>query len=73
MDNLTLKYNLLDNFSKQEVLDFVEFLLSKKNKKSTLTTSNYQKDLLSISNWDEETLKQLEQNNHFNSWQPKTW
>jgi hypothetical protein len=72
MDNIALKYSFLDSFSKQEVMDFIDFLLTK-NRNKTQNTSEYQQQLLSISAWDEESLQIIEQNNHLKSWEAKTW
>ncbi len=72
MDNIALKYSFLDSFSKQEVMDFIDFLLTK-NRNKIQNTSEYQQQLLSISAWDEESLQLIEQNNHLKSWEAKTW
>lgn len=58
MDSGLLKYNLLDPLQQNEVNDFIEFLLSKKDKKPSMT--EYKKKILAVSTWSEEDLQVFE-------------
>ena len=53
-----LKYDLLDPLQQNEVNDFIEFLLSKKDKKPSIT--EYKKNILAVSTWSEEDLQVFE-------------
>jgi hypothetical protein len=51
MTDLALKYNLLDTSSKREVLDFMDFLLTKGTKSKKPIKSDYKKKILKVSVW----------------------
>jgi hypothetical protein len=53
-----LKYDLLDPLQQNEVNDFIDFLLSKKDKKPSLT--EYKKKILAVSTWSDEDLQVFE-------------
>jgi hypothetical protein len=61
--DLELKYHLLDNLEKKEVMDFIDFLLHKRSRKKEKTTTDYQKRILSVSVWNDDDVKQFEENN----------
>ena len=53
MKEFIVKYNLLDSFSKKEINDFLNFLLSKKKRKPSNGVKNsYKKKILSVSTWN---------------------
>ncbi|NCO54835.1 MAG: hypothetical protein COS14_01190 [Bacteroidetes bacterium CG02_land_8_20_14_3_00_31_25] len=73
---LFLKINSLPETMKQELLDFLEFLLSKKgSKKSTSKKmSSYKKNILSVSVWTDKDIKDMETNlKNFGTWQIEKW
>ena len=71
---LELKYHLLDNLEKREVMDFIDFLLQKHNRKTEKNKTDYQKQILSVSVWNNEDLKPFEENNQlFQQWKPTEW
>jgi hypothetical protein len=71
---LELKYHLLDNLEKREVMDFIDFLLQKHNRKTENNKTDYQKQILSVSVWNNEDLKPFEENNQlFQQWKPTEW
>ena len=71
---LELKYHLLDNLEKREVMDFIDFLLQKHNRKTENNKKDYQKQILSVSVWNNEDLKPFEENNQlFQQWKPTEW
>jgi hypothetical protein len=72
MNDLVLKYNLLDNFSQKELNDFLDFLISRKEKSSVMTLNEYKKKILNVSIWNEDDVKIFEHNNQlFQQWSPQ--
>ncbi len=73
MSELLIKFNQLDALQKQEVLDFLDFLLAK-SKKQQPDGNEYKKRLLEISVWSDEDLAIFEENKkRFDEWQPTEW
>ena len=74
MDEILAKYHSLDENAKKEVLNFMDFLLSKKggtNKKSYL---EYKDKILSVSVWSDDDLKIFEENEKLlNQWKIEKW
>lgn len=78
MSEIILKYNLLDDLGKQEVQDFIEFLLNKGRKKAESISAKsppkmeepkeetfmekYRKNLLEVSVWTDEDVAVFEEN-----------
>ncbi len=60
MEELILKYNLLDSFGQQELMDFLEFLVQKKQNQASTSASNYKKQLLQVSTWTDEDLAEIQ-------------
>lgn len=60
MEELILKYKLLDTFGQQELMDFLEFLVQKKQKKMSVDASIYKQQLLQVSTWSEDDLAELQ-------------
>ena len=56
MNEILSKFNLLDQTAKKEVLDFVDFLLSKKRIERKPLTA-YKKKIQSVSTWADEELR----------------
>lgn len=74
MTDLALKYNLLDNAAKKEVLDFVEFLLNKETKSNKPQKAAYKKKLLQVSVWSDLDIDFMVQNQKkFNKWNIQEW
>ena len=74
MADITLKYSLLNKTAKQEINDFMDFLLSrqKRNKKSPI--SSYKKKILNVSTWTVLDLKIFQENKKlFNQWEIREW
>ena len=61
MEEILSKYNLLDQTARKEVLDFVDFLLSKKRIERK-PLSAYKKKIQSVSTWSDEELKVFDKN-----------
>ncbi|GAA4412496.1 hypothetical protein GCM10023187_39680 [Nibrella viscosa] len=62
MSELLIKYNSLDDEAKQEVADFIDFLLEKKGRKKPFDSEAYRQKLLNTSVWPEEEVLQMEEN-----------
>ncbi len=63
MNELILKYNLLDAFGKQEALDFLEFLVQKRQKTAAdVTLSDYKQQIMQVSVWSEEDIAEMKKN-----------
>jgi len=60
MDDISVKYNLLDEPSKKEVRKFVHFLLLKKQAKKDRKT--FKSSLLKVSQWREEDIVAMDEN-----------
>jgi len=74
MSEFMLEYELLDEQAKQEVADFVDFLLEKKGRRKPLDSVSYQQNLLAVSIWSDEDLEPIEDaRERFNEWQPAAW
>ncbi len=55
-------------------MDFIDFLLHKRSRKKEKTTTDYQKRILSVSVWNDDDVKQFEENNQlFQQWKPTEW
>ena len=74
MTDLALKYNLLDTSAKREVLDFMDFLLTKETKLKKSAKSEYKKKILKVSVWSDSDIDLMIQNQQkFNQWKAQDW
>jgi hypothetical protein len=74
MTDLALKYNLLDTSAKREVLDFMDFLLTKKTKIKKSAKSDYKKKILKVSVWSDSDIDLMIQNQQkLNQWKAQDW
>lgn len=75
MEELLLKFEKLDHFRKQELLDFLEFLLNKQDiSVKTTPYGAYKKSILEVSAWSEEEISVLEENSKkLSRWQVPEW
>jgi hypothetical protein len=63
MNELLLKYNRLDAFSKQELMDFLEFLIQKKaNVAKAEQKMTYKEKILHVSTWSDEDIEEMQRN-----------
>ena len=62
MTDVTFKYNLLDTSSKREVLDFMDFLLTKVAKSKKPLKTDYKKKILKVSVWNEKDIALMVKN-----------
>lgn len=74
MCNIVLKYNSLSKTAKQEVNDFMDFLLSKQKLHKTNPLSEYKNKILQVSQWTSADVKIFDENQIlFNQWKPQEW
>ncbi|MBE0638380.1 MAG: hypothetical protein IH598_07665 [Bacteroidales bacterium] len=74
MNDLTLKFNLLEPDARKQVLDFIEFLLSKELKSQDSVQSDYKKKILEVSVWSDADVDLMIQNQqNFNQWKAQEW
>ncbi|MCK9640681.1 MAG: hypothetical protein M0R39_12295 [Prolixibacteraceae bacterium] len=74
MTDLILKYNLLDPFGKKEVLDFMDFLLTKEIKSKRAIKTSYKKRILKVSVWNDSDIDLMIQNQQkLNQWKAQEW
>lgn len=74
MDELIVKFGMLNAAKRQEILDFLDFLLSKQEKEDTEDLNSYKAKILKVSNWSEEDIKLMQANSKkMNAWQVPEW
>jgi hypothetical protein len=74
MTDLALKYNLLDTSAKREVLDFMDFLLTKETNIKKSSKSDYKKKILKVSVWSDSDIDLMIQNQQkLNQWKAQDW
>jgi hypothetical protein len=74
MSEYIQKFQQLDDEARQEVLDFVDFLLDKKGRKRSADNAFYQEQIQQVSVWSEEDVKPIEEaRTQFNQWKPTEW
>jgi hypothetical protein len=74
MTDLISKYKLLNNSAKQELNDFMDFLLSKQKVEKRSSLSKYKRKILSVSSWSDSDLMIFEKNQSlFNQWNVEEW
>ena len=75
MAELFLKYELLDPLGKQQLLEYLNLLLSTKMAKKEgpkFDVNVYRKNLLKVSVWSDEDVAVIEEaRQHFNNWKVK--
>lgn len=74
MADITLKYNLLNKGARQEVNDFLDFLLHKQHEKNGNLLSSYKKKILGVTTWTESDIEVFKVNEKlFSSWRVEKW
>lgn len=75
MDDISVKYNLLDKASKRTVNDLVDFLLLKQKQVDEMEPStSYKSKILRVSTWSEEDVSYIQQNQKWiNEWKVEKW
>ena len=74
MSELLVKYNKLNKTARQEVNDFMDFLLSKQKSIEPNFLSTYKNKILNVSVWTDSDLKIFDKNQKmFNQWKVQEW
>jgi hypothetical protein len=74
MNEILLKYNLLDKLSQKQLLDYLNFLLGKQKKQArSFDIEGYRQKLLSVSVWQEEDIQNLKQVGKSFNWATEEW
>ena len=74
MNDIAVKYNRLSKTARQEVNDFMDFLLSKQKTEKVKLLSNYKKRILNVSIWSDDDCKTFAENQKlFNQWNIQQW
>ena len=74
MSAIVVKYNKLDKTARQELNDFIDFLLSKQKNTNPMLLSTYKNKILSVSVWSDSDLKVFDENQKlFNNWKVQEW
>lgn len=74
MSDIVVKYNRLNKTARQEVNDFMDFLLSKQKTNKHNFLSTYKNNILNVSIWTDSELKIFDQNQKlFNQWNIQEW
>ena len=74
MDDLVLRFGMLEPLKRQELLDFLDFLLSKQKKERKHIFKDYKEKLLQVSTWSKEDIKNMEtEANKLNQWKAPEW
>ncbi|HKK80561.1 MAG TPA: hypothetical protein VJ933_13080 [Phaeodactylibacter sp.] len=74
MEELIIKFGLLDPARRQEILDFLDFLLSKQQEEKTESFDAYKSEILKVSTWSEKEIEAMQANSKkMNTWQVPQW
>ena len=72
-DPVVKKYNMLNRIAKQEVNDFMDFLLSKQ-KSDVADSLSYRNRIMKVSKWSDSDLRIFSENQKlFNQWNVQEW
>ena len=72
MGELVSKFELLDAEGKQQLLDYLDFLLSRKRKKFDYEA--YRKRILTVGTWTDDDIAPIEEARQLiNKWEIKEW
>ncbi|MFA5776733.1 MAG: hypothetical protein WC988_04240 [Patescibacteria group bacterium] len=74
MSEIVVKYNRLNKTARQELNDFMDFLLSKQKTDKPIFWTTYKNKILNVSIWSDSDLKIFDENqNLFNQWRVQEW
>lgn len=74
MSDIVVKYNRLSKTARQEVNDFMDFLLSKQKTSKPNLLGTYKNKILKVSTWTDSDLKIFDQNQQLlNQWRVQEW
>ena len=74
MSDIVVKYNRLNKIARQEVNDFMDFLLNKQITNKSNFLKPYKNKILNVSIWSDSDLKIFDENQKlFNQWRAQKW
>ncbi|MEL7122880.1 MAG: hypothetical protein AAFO07_25760 [Bacteroidota bacterium] len=74
MKDLIIKINQLEPLARKELFDFLDFLLFKQRKEELGNKEEYQNDLLEVSVWSEDDIKDIEEaQKQMKTWRIEEW
>jgi hypothetical protein len=74
MSEIVVKYNRLNKTARQELNDFMDFLLSKQKTDKPIFLTTYKNKILNVSIWSDSDLKIFDENQKlFNQWRVQEW
>ncbi|MCF8362463.1 MAG: hypothetical protein K9G70_07550 [Prolixibacteraceae bacterium] len=74
MNEIAIKYNKLNKTKRQEVSDFLDFLLTRQKNETKIHLTGYKKKILDVSTWTHEDCKKIEENQKtFDQWNIQEW
>ncbi|MDO9581417.1 MAG: hypothetical protein Q7J06_12795 [Bacteroidales bacterium] len=74
MSEIVVKYNRLNKTARQELNDFMDFLLSKQKTDKPIFLTTYKNKILNVSVWSDSDLKIFDKNQKlFNQWRVQEW
>ena len=74
MSDIIVKYNRLNKTARQEINDFMDFLLSKQKIEKPNFLTTYKNKILKISVWSDSDLKIFDENQKlYNQWRIPEW
>ena len=74
MDEIIVKFGLLDPIKRQEILDFLDFLLNKQKKERAGSFKSYKERILQVSVWSEDDISAMQTSSkRLSQWQAPEW
>jgi hypothetical protein len=74
MSDIIVKYNRLNKIARQEVNDFMDFLLHKQIARKSNFLTPYKNKILNVSIWSDSDLKIFDENQRLlNQWKVQEW
>ncbi|MBV6426226.1 MAG: hypothetical protein KIPDCIKN_00737 [Haliscomenobacter sp.] len=74
MDEFLIKLRLLDSIKRQEILNFLDFLLNKQKKEREGNFKFYKEQILEVSTWNEEDVAEIKASGKkLDQWQVPEW
>ncbi len=74
MDEFLIKLGLLDSIKRQEILNFLDFLLNKQKKEREGNFKSYKEQILEVSTWNEEDVAEINASGKkLDQWQVPEW
>ncbi len=73
MSEIILKYNSLDTLGKQELIDFLDFLVQRRQANKMMKEESYQQKILQISTWSEKDIQDMQDSSSKINFEDTPW